>query len=55
MEEYIQERTVLESELEECIWEYYRQTAPSLQEFYSRYTPNGKSSTSTKPCRRPIS
>ena len=39
MEEYIQERTVLESELEECIWEYYRQTAPSLQEFYSRYTP----------------
>ena len=39
MEEYLQHHTVLESELEECIWEYYRQTAPSLQEFYSRYTP----------------
>lgn len=39
MEEYLQHHTVLESELEECIWDYYRQTAPSLQEFYSRYTP----------------
>ena len=39
MEEYLQHHTVLESELEKCIWEYYCQTAPSLQEFYSRYTP----------------
>ena len=39
MEEYLQGRTVLESELEECVWDYYRKTVPSLQEFYSRYTP----------------
>ena len=25
MEEYLQHHTVLESELEECIWDYYRQ------------------------------
>lgn len=39
MGEYLQGRTVLESELEECVWDYYRKTVPSLQEFYSRYTP----------------
>lgn len=39
MEEYLQGRTVLESELEECVWDYYRKTVSSLQEFYSRYTP----------------
>lgn len=32
-------RTVLPGELENEIWAYYRKTAPSLQEFYSRYTP----------------
>ena len=37
--EAIQRGTVLPGELEETVWDYYRKTAPSLQEFYSRYTP----------------
>lgn len=39
LEEDLREQTVLPRELEECVWNYYRKTAPSLQEFYSRYTP----------------
>lgn len=39
MENALQEHTVLQGELEEEIWNYYRKTSPSLQEFYSRYTP----------------
>ncbi|WP_300725869.1 VWA domain-containing protein [uncultured Bacteroides sp.] len=35
----LQDRTILPGELEEVVWDYYRQTTPSLQEFYSRYTP----------------
>lgn len=31
--------TVLPREVEDEVWTYYRKTAPSLQEFYSRYTP----------------
>ena len=37
--EALQRGTVLPGELEETVWDYYRKTAPSLQEFYSRYTP----------------
>ena len=37
--EALQRGTVLPGELEETVWGYYRKTAPSLQEFYSRYTP----------------
>lgn len=39
MDEALQNRTVLPRELEQEIWDYYRRTVPSLQEFYSRYTP----------------
>lgn len=39
MDEALQNRTVLPRELEQEIWDYYRWTVPSLQEFYSRYTP----------------
>ena len=30
MEEYLQGRTVLESELEECVWDYYRNNPEAL-------------------------
>ena len=39
MDEALQNRTVLARELEQEIWDYYRRTVPSLQEFYSHYTP----------------
>ena len=39
LREALQHGTVRPGELEGAVWEYYRKTAPSLQEFYSRYTP----------------
>lgn len=39
LSEALQHGTVRPGELEGAVWEYYRNTAPSLQEFYSRYTP----------------
>lgn len=39
LDEALQRRTVLPRELEKEIWDYYRRTVPSLQEFYSYYTP----------------
>ena len=39
LSEALQHGTVRPGELEGAVWEYYRKTAPSLQEFYSRYTP----------------
>lgn len=43
LEGALQERIVLPGELEKEIWSYYRKTSPSLQEFYSRYTPEWES------------
>ena len=39
MQEALQKRVMLPAELESAVWDYYRKTSPSLQEFYSRYTP----------------
>lgn len=39
MEDELNSKVVLPRELEGEIWDYYRKTSPSLQEFYSRYTP----------------
>lgn len=39
MEDELNNKVVLPRELEGEIWDYYRKTSPSLQEFYSRYTP----------------
>lgn len=39
LQDALQRRIVLPAELESVVWEYYRKTSPSLQEFYSRYTP----------------
>ena len=52
MDEALQNRTVLPRELEQEIWDYYRRTVPSLQEFYSRILRNGKCSSSRSPCHR---
>lgn len=35
----MRERLLTQGELEDMIWDYYRHTSASLQEFYSRYTP----------------
>lgn len=39
MEKAMGEGTATEAEVERVAWDYYRTTVPSLQEFYSRYTP----------------
>lgn len=39
LQEALHKRIVFPAELEDAIWQYYRKTSPSLQEFYSRYTP----------------
>ena len=39
LQEALHRGTVLPREVEDEVWTYYRKTAPSLQEFYSRYTP----------------
>ena len=39
LEDDLREQTVFPREVEEYVWDYYRKTSPSLQEFYSRYTP----------------
>ena len=39
LEDSLREQTVFPRELEAYVWGYYQKTSPSLQEFYSRYTP----------------
>lgn len=39
MEKAMGEGAATEAEVERVAWDYYRSTVPSLQEFYSRYTP----------------
>ena len=39
LEDCLREQTVFPRELEAYVWDYYQKTSPSLQEFYSRYTP----------------
>ena len=38
-EEPLRQRLMTQGELEDMIWTYYKHTSPSLQEYYSRYTP----------------
>ena len=39
LKEELEAHAILPRELEAEIWNYYRRTLPSLQEYYSRYTP----------------